>query len=230
MVPTEGSELMRRGYAAVDEVVRDADLVRLPVRRRPCRQDLSIARGNFVGRPEETWPTWEGERMDPILQVRVEELNRVPEPLEDVALLTVFVAEGHLTDEFYFDEVPNGEGWELRHYDSVEGLEPLLPVAEHHRGSLVQWRRVEGEGPGWVNLSMVPGLPDGFMRHGDPVEYGRRYRQEKGTKVGGWPWFYEEKMASREHRYVLQLDQSSWYGYVTRDEAGDWYLKSHVVW
>lgn len=142
-----------------------------------------------------------------ICQLNLSEAPFVPEFLQDVKLLTVFmdVEARRLGRE-------NGDGWLLRAYSRLDGLQPLaIPTtATVPRGFEVRYEQVDdhplGDDP---ELKVVPG----FNRKDAKLEHIFR------TKIGGYAsniqsvqWWWdtnhpEEKL--REHpsrpRYCFQI-------------------------
>jgi hypothetical protein len=55
--------------------------------------------------------------MFPLLQIRIDELPVIPEQLKEIALLVLF----HNMESHPFDQ-PHGEGWLIREYATLEGL------------------------------------------------------------------------------------------------------------
>jgi hypothetical protein len=123
--------------------------------------------------------------MHGVCQIRLDELPaRPPQPLEGVALVTVFM---DLLDIPL--DAPNGTAWELRTYASVDDLVPLSrPEPEHEEPEVrpfpLLWRpRVE--------------LPSHNEQLDDPAyrEFVQRLWEQDGApepnafglKVGGWP-------------------------------------------
>ena len=74
-----------------------------------------------LGAPKDEWPVADGAPMHRVLQLLVRDLPVRPAMLDDVEMLTLFVA-----DELPID-TPNEVGWCLRTYDALDGLRPLEP-------------------------------------------------------------------------------------------------------
>ena len=113
-------ETVARTFAALDEHLCPASIAQIGGFRPPDDPAGSWFGGRFVGLPGEPWPTWQGQEMLSLLQVRVDELPYRPPQLGGMALVTVFAAR----DEIPCD-APNGEGWLVRTYPSAKGLIPL---------------------------------------------------------------------------------------------------------
>lgn len=140
--------------------------------------------GRAVGRPDEGLPESEGRPLFPLLQINVGELPTVPPELAGTALLVVFLD----IEELPFDE-PHGEGWRIREYVSLDGLQPLpeYPGTNRPRACAVRWSAGEPEGPDWedawdlVDLEPVADFEDATD------EFHERFDNSPRTKVGGYP-------------------------------------------
>jgi hypothetical protein len=81
-----------------------------------CRSSyLLVFKG--VSLAGEGLPVWKGKPMFPLLQIRIDELPVIPEQLKEIALLVLF----HNMESHPFDQ-PHGEGWLIREYATLEGL------------------------------------------------------------------------------------------------------------
>ncbi|HDR2589357.1 TPA: DUF1963 domain-containing protein, partial [Enterobacter ludwigii] len=127
-------------------------------------------------------PVWKGQPMFPLLQIRVDELPVIPEQLKGIALLVLY----HNMESHPFDK-PHGEGWLIREYATLDGLELLPAINTPDRAFPVRWVSVNDDAPGWedawdiIDLSDVNDDEDASNRFYDGFN---RYR---GTKVGGYP-------------------------------------------
>lgn len=135
-----------------------------------------------VGRPGEGLPLWEGEPLFPLLQIRIDELPYVPEQIRHLSILVLF----HNLRRHPFD-LPNGEGWLIREYETTENLVPLPDIEHPYKRFPIRWSRVEDDAPGWedawdvVDLSAVNS--DETASKAFFEEFNRYYQ----TKVGGYP-------------------------------------------
>ncbi|MHC4864890.1 MAG: DUF1963 domain-containing protein [Planctomycetota bacterium] len=135
-----------------------------------------------VARPDEAWPDHEGEIMVPLCQINLSELPYVPEKLRNVALITVFIDAEDLPTG-----APNGRGWELRTYPSLEGLaETVEPDCE---GAIkpfpVRWELIEEDYPCWEDVPRQ--LCTKMLAEGTDEEYFDLFENVACSKVGGWP-------------------------------------------
>lgn len=88
---------------------------------RPTRNPLATHFGlPPVARPEESWPCVGERPLFFICQLNMTEAPFVPERLRDIALLTVF-----MDMQARQPGRENGEGWLVRTYTRLDGLQPL---------------------------------------------------------------------------------------------------------
>ena len=159
----------------------------------------------LLGAPGETWPTSEGRPMWGVCQIRVDELPAAaPAGLDGVELVTIFVD----LLELPFD-TPNGTGWEIRAYPSIDALVPLLePEREDDdlgvRPFPVLWRAR-------VDMPSHDDAPDDAYR-----EYFTSLEEwpeaaAYGLKVGGWPATVQNEVTwtlagEEDVEFVIQVD------------------------
>ena len=162
----------------------------------------------LLGLPGEQWPSFEGRPMWGVCQIRVDELPAAPpRALDGVELVTVFIDLLELPVD-----TPNGEGWELRAYPSIDALAPLLEPDRHEaedeqlgvRPFPVLWRAHvdmpdRDESPDDAYREFVDGLED----WPETAAYG--------LKVGGWPKTVQSEVTwtlagGDEVEFVLQID------------------------
>jgi Domain of unknown function (DUF1963) len=212
---------------------------------RPPNDPITSWAGNVtVARPGEDWPLCDGSPMLALLQVVAPELPVVPEHLQDVAALTLFVGPFALP----LDE-PNGANWCLREYRTLDELAPLnapRPAraadpklargeATTYRPFPVRWLEVTD----WPDFDSVPldcrDAWDEAQQDDAPA-----MQTHDGLKVGGWPstvqsevsWF-EGGERLDDVDFVLQVDSSEKTGFQVghggvlyigrRGTAGTWH-------
>ena len=174
--------------------------------------------------PGEGLPVWKGQPMFPLLQIRTDELPVIPEQLKGIALLVLF----HNREHHPFDQ-PHGEGWLIREYATLEGLELSPDLETPYRPFPVRWVSVNDDAPGWedawdiIDLSEVnddtqasDSFFDDFNRYG-------------GTKVGGYPMEIQHGVGIKD--FVFQVgseEKVNWMwadngiGYFHRSAEGIW--------
>lgn len=152
----------------------------------------------------EDWPTSAGRPMMPLAQFNMAEVPFRPESVSDIAFLTVFIGQEELPAG-----TPNGEGWLLRAYSSVDGLLPI--AAPTDRGSIrafpIRWELIQADYPCWDDAWQTP-MPPRIKEN-----YHDYFETQDGSKVGGWPRLIQSEIlwapwnqhpASPE--YVFQID------------------------
>lgn len=142
--------------------------------------------------------------MMPLCQFNLKHVPFVPPTLADIALITLFVRCGALPP----DGSPNGEGWLLRSYSTLDGLVSLdgQEVSGTIKPFPIRWEMIEEDYPTWDDTSHMD-LPTDVYE-----SYYNRFQNADGTKIGGWPatiqseifWApYNRHAANPE--YVLQV-------------------------
>src|SRR5205823_1697185 len=105
------------------------------------RQTNNLSASNFgrkpLALPEEPWPVWNGAPLLYVCQLNLMTAPIVPKLLEDIKLITFFVAPktGPLQKE-------SGQDWRLCAYKSLLDLVPLAPPensAHLERGFECRW-------------------------------------------------------------------------------------------
>jgi Domain of unknown function (DUF1963) len=175
----------------------------------------------------ESWPEAKGEPMHAVLQLVTRDLPVRPAALDGIELLTLFVA-----DELPVDE-PNGVGWCLRTYASLEGLQPLerprwerdprMPKAVDSALKPFPLRFTEVED--WPSLDDIPlELAPLWEEHTEDED--DPYRPHMGLKVGGWPYgvqgevdWYERGEVLSDVEFVIQVDSDDKVGFVVADSG-----------
>lgn len=176
--------------------------------------------------PGEGLPVWKGQPMFPLLQIRTDELPVIPEQLKGIALLLLF----HNREHHPFDQ-PHGEGWLIREYATLEGLELLPELETPYRPFPVRWVSVNDDAPGWedawdiIDLSEVN---DDTQASGSFFDDFNRYG---GTKVGGYPMEIQHGVGIED--FVFQVgseEKVNWMwadngiGYFHRSAEGIWHF------
>ena len=156
----------------------------------------------------------DGAPMHRVLQLLVRDLPVRPAMLDDVEMLTLFVA-----DELPID-TPNEVGWCLRTYDALDGLRPLEPQSCSLKPFPLAFSEVED----WPCRDDVPPrLLALWDEHAD--EDDELYRAHEGLKIGGWPscvqsevdWYDGDGGAIPDVEFVLQVDSDHKVGFVVGD-------------
>lgn len=109
---------VKETYEELDCHLKEASVAQIGGFRPPEDRITSWFGGQGVGLKGEVRPTYKGEDMFCLLQVKVSELPVIPPELQKTEFLVVFTNR----EEIPFDN-PHGEGWEIREYESLDGLE-----------------------------------------------------------------------------------------------------------
>lgn len=186
---------------------------------RPSADPLTSWFLKGVSLAGEGLPVWRGKPMFPLLQIRIDELPVIPEQLENVALLVLF----HNMESHPFDQ-PHGEGWLIREYATLDGLELLPELATPYRAFPVRWLSVNDDAPGWedawdiLDLSAVNDdepASDSFFE--DFSRYG-------GTKVGGYPAEIQHGVGLED--FVFQVGSEEKVNWMWADNGIGYFHKS----
>lgn len=174
----------------------------------------------------EAVPEWQGEAMLPLLQIRIDELPFVPEQIRHAALIVLFRAPSAP-----LSSTPHGEGWLIREYKTLEGLQPLPAVGAPFKSFPIEWTWADDDSPGWddawslVDLTSINRDNDASMR------FYHEFERYSFTKVGGYP--YEIQHGAGVEDFVFQVgteDKAHWMwgdsgvAYFHRTPDGTWHF------
>jgi uncharacterized protein YwqG len=156
-----------------------------------------------LAQANESWPIHDGKPMIPLCQLNLAEAPYVPPNLEDIAFLTIFISAHTLPLD-----TPNGDGWEVRAYSSVENL---IEIVEPDHGSRIRslpirWELIEEDYPSWEDV--VIALPEDIEEN-----YYDLFEVKDCSKIGGWPSLIQSEICwapFNQHpanpAYVLQIN------------------------
>ena len=228
---TSSEDIIKRTFAELDRYLRPASIAQIGGFRPPENPLTSWFGGRFVGLPDEEWPSSPAGPMIPLLQVHVSELPYCPPALANVALLTVFHdAREHPTHL----PAPNGNGWLIRTYSTLEGLVPLNKpdMKPWPKPFPVRWHLAEDEGPNWEDAWSVVDLKAFNELDGSGDLFYDRYSNAPGTKFG-WPSLIQHELENGAG-YVFQIgseEKAQWtwgdggVGYFCLNPDGVWNLE-----
>lgn len=193
---------------------------------RPPDDPTSSRFGAGVRHADEGLPMWNGKPMFPLLQIRVDELPVVPEPLKDTALLVLF----HNPDQHPFNR-PHGDGWLIREYGALDGLVPLPKVTAPAapRPMPVVWTKVGDDAPGWEDAWDILDLGPVNRDAEATSRFFKDFNRYDGTKVGGYPADVQHGVGL--DNFVFQVgseEKARWrwadsgIGYFFKDRDGQW--------
>jgi hypothetical protein len=141
--------------------------------------------------------------MLPLLQVRCDELPYRPPLLNEISLFNVFIGPREIPIDL---PAPNGQGWEIRTFPSLDGLVPIRHGAETFlRPFPIRWSLSGTEGLQWEDAWHVYDLSV-FNQLSDCIElFGSRYNRHYFTKVGGWPSYIQASPGLDSNLFVFQI-------------------------
>ena len=184
--------------------------------------------------PGEEWPLWQGEPLLPLCQLNLAEASYLPDDLQDISVITIFIAEN------FYDEDPisvrnrNDQAerlWCLRAYESLDGLVAVdaPAIATSIRPFEARWRKAEIDYPkrDTMPIELPPEVDENYY----DIE---GIETLDGTKLGGWssckqcpPWWdYSEEGA--EFEYALQVDSEEKSGWMWGDFGAAYFARSKL--
>jgi hypothetical protein len=199
----------------IDPAVVDAARARL--RRRAIRMEIGGfappegPAGSWFGRvnlalPGEEWPTTDGQPLHALAQIDLTQLPFRPAGLEDLAMITVFIA-----DDPPYEGEPNGAGWCLRAYPDLSALVPLEQVdtGSEIRAFPMRPEVIEEDYPTWDDAADED-LPEEVA-----ARYHDFFETAEGFKLGGWPFLAQHSIEwdgptvrPARTRFVFQIDST----------------------
>jgi len=223
--------IIRKTFAEIDEHLRKASIAQLEDTPQPDDPACSwFGKVDMAGKGE-TWPVYNGKYLLPLLQVRVKDLPCIPPQLKNMAFLTVFMDP----DELPLDDPPNGQGFLVRTYKTLDELAPILQpeIDSYVKPFPIRWILAEDEGPNWEDVSNLLDLSEFNKLGGGEIDlYYNRYHNAEKTKIGGWPSLIQSELPAIGE-FVFQIgseDKAGWMwsddgiGYFLLDDKGQWHL------
>ncbi len=195
------------------------------VRPDPSNRATSWWGSNFLGASGEDVPTGsDGQPMDPLLQIRTDELAETLAGWEGIALLTLW-----LDRKASFWE---GSGFVIRTYASLEGLVPIGPG--YREDGLfpsfpILWSAPQPEQPGWENMAdRVPGpvaraRKDGWFFETEALKACNAMQTTHPVKLGGWPTWIQGDQWPEDATFLFQVDSTD-KGKLPLGDAGSIYF------
>lgn len=197
-------------------------------KRRDIDSNITSRFGGFaMGMPNEKIPLFKGKEMYPLLQIRLDEVPYKPSIFEKVAFLVVYMN----VDDLPFD-TPNGEGWLVKEYQSLDDLTVLKSEKNMLvESGLISWRGIDNDLPGYDDFYDL--LDEEGVNHdmdeNEIENYIKNCANNYGTKVGGYPSNLQGELGVKD--FVFQIDGEEkinwgWGGdgivYFFRNEQGDY--------
>lgn len=170
--------------------------------------------GNFLGTQDEEVPIClvSGRKMHPVLQIRVDELPYKPSGLDDIALLTLWFD----LEADWLVECSSGNGFEIRTYETLDGLVPLGPGYREHKTFPtfpLRWHGMVGDVPDWEAFDGAPHqvaisrYMDWFFDH-PAREQRAKFQQTMPVKIGGHDQWWQSPQHVEGGEYVFFMDST----------------------
>ncbi len=172
-----------------------------------------------VSLPGEGLPVWQGQPMFPLLQIRIDELPVIPEQLKGIALLVLF----HNRENHPFDQ-SHGEGWLIREYATLEGLELLPDLETPYRPFPVRWMSVNDDAPGWEDAWDIIDLSEVNEDTQASDSFFDDFNRYGGTKVGGYPMEIQHGVGIED--FVFQVGSEEKVNWMWADNGIGYFHKS----
>ncbi len=188
---------------------------------RPPEDPRTSWFGKGVGFENEGLPIYRGKEMFPLLQINVAELPFVPTELFGTKLVVVFFNQ----EDLPFDK-PNGEGWLIREYQSLEDLVPLteLDFTSIVRPFPIKWKLVEDDAPGWETAWSLVNLRSVINDEDASAAFDNQFNRYACTKVGGFP--DEVQHITRLENFVFQIGTEDKAGWTWVDNGTAYFYKN----
>lgn len=218
-------DVIENTYKEIDGILRKASISQIGGFRPPEEKITSWFGGSGVGMAGEMLPQHNGRDMFCLLQVKTSELPYVPPALSETAFLAVFFNR----ESIPFDK-PHGQGWLIREYRTLEGLQ-LLPSSkepEMVRDFPIRWSLVEDDAPGWENAwDLVDLSPiNAIDRASDRFFY--EYNRYSQTKFGGFPC--EVQHGAELEGFVFQIGSEEKPRWMWADNGIAYFNKKDGIW
>ena len=177
----------------------------------------SLLGGVTLGTPEETWPRHKGVPLNPVLQLRVKDLPFIPEPLQGITHLCVFIHPNDLGP--VFDEEG---GLVIRTYTN-DALVPLIAPEGLNNSTAPLSFRAFDDYPGGLETStpydFLQKFSSPYVNDGAPVYEWRPEFQHQSFyrpipyeyRLLGWPRWIQDDERTDDSEFILQVaDYGLW--------------------
>lgn len=187
--------------------------------------------GNFLGAQDEDVPVCNksGRAMHPVLQIRVDELPKIPLGFEGFAIINIWMD----LQSSNFLGAENGNGFLVRTYTDINNLVPL-GVGYRDSSDLptfpIFWRETISEQPSWEDMAdEVPtnvaqaAADDWFFDSKYSSDRYYELRSKYPIKVGGWPTWIQGADWPNDAQFLFQVDSTD-KGKMFLGDAGSFYI------
>lgn len=213
-------------YQELDQKLKSASIAQIGGFKPPENKLTSWFNGDGFALPDEKRPQYKGKDMICILQIRIDELQVVPEDIENAAFICVFTNQ-----EVVPFDLPHGEGWLVREYSSLDNLVPLAPAEKllNTKDFPIQWHEVKNDAPGWETAWEVVNMDPINDTEAADEKFFTEYERFPCTKVGGYP--AEIQHIHETDGFCFQIgseEKPNWMwgdngiAYFNKTEFGDW--------
>lgn len=215
---------MHKIFLELDKKLRKASIAQVGGFRPPEDRLTSWFGGPIDSLPNESIPSYQGEEMFQLLQVKIDELPIFPPELKNTKFLTVF-----FNNQDYPYEKPSGDGWLIREYDSLDGLQIVKQTDFQVKDFPIQWSLVADDAPDWENAWELVDLTEVNEDEALSDEFYERYKGYKNTKFGGFPYCIQHGIPLKNYIFQIDSDEKAnwWWGdagtaYFFKDREGNW--------
>jgi uncharacterized protein YwqG len=175
---------------------------------KPTHSDKEswIGQVSFYKEEESIPEDAEGLLMQPLLQLSLEGLPFIPEGLENIRMLTIFISEDLPTQL-----ADNGDGWLLRAYNASDKLvyKELDNPDSYIRPFPLKTTFIKEDYPVWDSGDIPAHLEEEILqleKEGEIEDYYSVVDNHYGHKLGGYPTFYQSGIDFGEgFEFLLQI-------------------------
>jgi hypothetical protein len=213
-------------FFALSSILRCACVAKLEIQTVRNPDLLGSWFGAGVGRLNEGLPLYNAKPMFPLLQIRTSELSHVPKGLQGVELMVLFIN----SDEYPFDK-PHGDGWLIREYSNLDGLEalPLLDVPTVPVPCPITWTAVSNDAPGWEDAWELLDLTVINNDSQLSAKFFKDFTNHAGTKIGGYPTEIQHGVGLKD--YVFQVGSEPRSRWMWADNGTAYFFKNPLgIW
>lgn len=182
--------------------------------------------GNFFIDNQNGWPKDKDGSMVPIIQIKVSEVPDGISHFGEAEIVQVFINKERLPSRIM---AQNGEGWLLREYKTLDGLE-LQKTPEEcnlYRIFQIKWHvSPEKDFPCWEEMWEYFDMSE--INDDDELseQFFDEYDSYNNTKIGGYA-SYIQSPCSNEYKYIFQITSEEKPRFMVGDNGNIYILKSN---